>query len=79
LAGQVAAARRAVELSHRIETTGHRAASRMLGQMLGTAYEQGAFMPDGTGPPDVADAVAGYVPTARRLTASGLDVIILEA
>ena len=51
----------------------------MLGQMLGTAYEQGAFMPDGTGPPDVADAVAGYVPTARRLTASGLDVIILEA
>ena len=59
------AARRAVELSHRIETTGHRAASQMLGQMLGTAYQQGAFVPDGTCPPDVADPVADYVPTAR--------------
>jgi 2-polyprenyl-6-methoxyphenol hydroxylase-like FAD-dependent oxidoreductase len=59
------AAARAVELSHRIETTGHRAASKMLGQMLGTAYQQGAFVPDGTCPPDVADPVADYVPTAR--------------
>jgi 2-polyprenyl-6-methoxyphenol hydroxylase-like FAD-dependent oxidoreductase len=58
-------ARRAVELSHRIETTGHRAASKMLGQMLGTAYQQGAYVPDGTCPPDVADPVADYVPTAR--------------
>jgi len=45
------AARRGVALSHRIETTGHRAASKMLGQMLGTAYQHGAFVPDGTGPP----------------------------
>jgi putative polyketide hydroxylase len=59
------AARRAVELSHRIETTGHRAASKMLGQMLGAAYQEGAFVPDGTRPPDVDDPVADYVPTAR--------------
>ena len=37
----------------------------MLGQMLGTGYQQGAFVPDGTGAPDVADPVADYVPTAR--------------
>jgi 2-polyprenyl-6-methoxyphenol hydroxylase-like FAD-dependent oxidoreductase len=43
------AARRSVELSHRIETTGHRAASQMPGQMLGAAYQEGAFVPDGTG------------------------------
>ena len=59
------AARRVVELSYRIETTGHRAASKMLGQMLGATYQEGAFVPDGTGPPDVADPVADYVPTAR--------------
>ena len=59
------AAARAVELSHRIETTGHRAASKMLGQMLGTAYQQGAFVRDGTCPPDVADPIADYVPAAR--------------
>ena len=59
------AASHAVELSQRIETTGHRAASKMLGQMLGTAYQQGAFARDGTCPPDVADPVADYVPTAR--------------
>jgi len=59
------AARRAVALSHQIETTGHRAAAKMLGQMLGTEYQRGAFVPDGTGPPDVADPVADYVPTAR--------------
>jgi len=59
------AACRAVELSQRIEATGHRAASKMLGQMLGTAYQQGAFTRDGTCPPDVGDPVADYVPTAR--------------
>src|SRR6516162_7888717 len=59
------AARRAAELSYRIETAGHGAASKMLGQMLGAAYQEGAFVPDGTGPPDVADPVADYVPTAR--------------
>jgi 2-polyprenyl-6-methoxyphenol hydroxylase-like FAD-dependent oxidoreductase len=59
------AAGRAVELSHRIEATGHRAAAKMLGQMLGTRYQHGAFVPDGTCPPDVADPVADYVPTAR--------------
>ena len=50
-----------VELSHRIEATGHRAASKM----LGARYQQGAFVPDGTRPPQVADPVADYVPTAR--------------
>jgi 2-polyprenyl-6-methoxyphenol hydroxylase-like FAD-dependent oxidoreductase len=58
-------ARRSVELSRRIEITGHRAASKMLGQMLGAAYQEGAFVPDGTCAPDVADPVADYVPTAR--------------
>jgi hypothetical protein len=58
-------ARGSVELSYRIETTGHGAASKMLGQMLGATYQEGAFVPDGTCPPDVADPVADYVPTAR--------------
>jgi 2-polyprenyl-6-methoxyphenol hydroxylase-like FAD-dependent oxidoreductase len=58
-------ARRSVELSYRIETTGHRAASKMLGQMLGAAYQEGAFVPDGTCAPDVADPVSDYIPTAR--------------
>jgi 2-polyprenyl-6-methoxyphenol hydroxylase-like FAD-dependent oxidoreductase len=58
-------ARRAAELSYRIETAGHGAASKMLGQILGAVYQEGAFVPDGTCPPDVDDPVADYIPTAR--------------
>jgi len=37
----------------------------MLGQILGAVYQEGAFVPDGTCPPDVDDPVADYIPTAR--------------
>jgi 2-polyprenyl-6-methoxyphenol hydroxylase-like FAD-dependent oxidoreductase len=38
---------------------------RNLGLVLGFAYESPAIVPDGTPPPEVADPVADYVPTAR--------------
>lgn len=36
-----------------------------LGMELGFHYEDGAVIPDGTPPPEVADVVQDYVPTAR--------------
>lgn len=36
-----------------------------LGQDLGIAYEEGAFLPDGTDAPEVSDAVNDYLPVAR--------------
>jgi putative polyketide hydroxylase len=36
-----------------------------LGQDLGTAYVEGAFVPDGTPAPEVADPINDYVPVAR--------------
>ena len=58
-------ARRGVELSRRLDGANLRAASSLLGHVLGTAYETGAFVPDGTRAPDITDPVADYVPTAR--------------
>lgn len=59
------AARRSVDLSRRLDGANLRAASSLLGHVLGAAYETGAFVPDGTRAPDVTDPVADYVPTAR--------------
>jgi 2-polyprenyl-6-methoxyphenol hydroxylase-like FAD-dependent oxidoreductase len=36
-----------------------------MGMDLGFRYEQGAFIPDGSAPPEVADPVIDYAPTAR--------------
>jgi hypothetical protein len=54
-----------VEMSHRLSTQHRRAAGRTLGHILGTTYETGAFVPDGTGAPEQEDPVAEYVPSAR--------------
>jgi len=42
-----------------------RTSARTLGMVLGAHYERGAFVPDGTPPPDTADPVGEYVPSAR--------------
>ena len=57
-------AARTVELSYRLSRN-TRAVGRMLGQVLGTAYDSGALIPDGTAPPEAGDPVADYVPSAR--------------
>lgn len=54
-----------VELSFRLNSQHRRAASQTLGHVLGGAYEAGAFIPDGTPPPRVADPITDYVATAR--------------
>lgn len=55
-------AARNVELSQRFWESGTGAA---LGYVLGFAYERGAVVPDGTGPPHLDDPVSDYVPNAR--------------
>ena len=54
-----------VELSHRLNGQHRQAAAQTLGHVLGTAYETGAFLPDGTPQAVVADPVRDYVPSAR--------------
>jgi hypothetical protein len=54
-----------VEMSHRLSTQHRRAAGRTLGHILGTAYETGALVPDGTPAPAQEDPVAEYLPSAR--------------
>jgi putative polyketide hydroxylase len=54
-----------VELSHRLNSQHRSAASRTLGHVLGSSYETGAFVPDGTAAPLVADPISEYVPSAR--------------
>jgi putative polyketide hydroxylase len=54
-----------VELSFRLNGQHRRAASQTLGHVLGSAYEAGAFVPDGTLAPDVSDPIANYVASAR--------------
>jgi putative polyketide hydroxylase len=54
-----------VDLSHRLNGMNRRAASRTLGHVLGSAYEAGAFVADGTPPPEATDPFAEYVPSAR--------------
>ena len=54
-----------VDLSFRLYHQHRRAAAATLGHVLGTDYEAGAFVPDGTPEPRVNDAIAEYVPSAR--------------
>jgi 2-polyprenyl-6-methoxyphenol hydroxylase-like FAD-dependent oxidoreductase len=54
-----------VELSFRLNSQHRRAATRTLGHVLGTAYDTGAFIPDGTPQPPVVDPIADYVVSAR--------------
>jgi putative polyketide hydroxylase len=54
-----------VDVSYRLNRQHRWAASRTLGHILGSAYEAGAFVPDGTPPPQIADPVAEYTPSAR--------------
>jgi hypothetical protein len=54
-----------VELSLRLHDQGPRAAANTLGHVLGSAYPTGAFVPDGSPTPEVHDAIAQYVPSAR--------------
>lgn len=56
---------RTVELSYRLFTGPVRQSSDVLGHVLGTAYETGALIPDGSAPPAPANPVAEYVPVAR--------------
>jgi putative polyketide hydroxylase len=53
-----------VELSYQNERSGEHARP-ILGLMLGTAYDSGALMPDGSNAPEAADGLTTYVPTAR--------------
>jgi hypothetical protein len=55
----------AVELSYWFSGQHPLAMSRILGHVLGSAYDVGALLPDGTPPPAAADPVAEYVPSAR--------------
>jgi putative polyketide hydroxylase len=55
----------AVELSYWFSGQHPLAMSRILGHVLGSAYDVGALLPDGTPPPGAADPVAEYVPSAR--------------
>jgi hypothetical protein len=56
------------------------------GMDLGFRYEEGALVPDGTAPPEVADPVIDYAPTARpghraphlRLERSGRELSTLD-
>ena len=57
--------RQTVELSRRLNGQHRRAASQTLGHILGSAYETGAFVPDGAPPTWVADPIADYAPSAR--------------
>jgi putative polyketide hydroxylase len=57
-------AARTVELSYHLNSNSREVGS-MLGQILGTAFDAGGLIPDGTTPPEVADPVADYVPCAR--------------
>lgn len=56
---------RTVELSYRFIGQHPLAWARILGHVLGSAYDAGALLPDGTPPPTVANPVAEYVPSAR--------------
>jgi len=56
---------RTVELSYWLSGQPPLAMARVLGHVLGSAYDAGALVPDGTPPPAVADPVAVYVPSAR--------------
>ena len=58
-------AKQTVDLSYRLNGQHRRAASHTLGHILGSAYESGAFVHDGTPAPQIADPVAEYVPSAR--------------
>jgi putative polyketide hydroxylase len=55
---------RTVELSYENERTGEHARP-ILGMMLGAAYNDGAFVVDGTTEPRVSDPITDYVPSAR--------------
>lgn len=54
-----------VEMSFRLHQQPWGGAANTVGHVLGAAYEAGAFVPDRTPPPAVADPVAEYVPSAR--------------
>jgi putative polyketide hydroxylase len=57
--------KKTVELSRRLNGQYRQAAAQTLGHVLGTTYEAGAFLPDGTPQTEVADPVRDYVPSAR--------------
>jgi len=54
-----------VDLSYRLNGQHRRAASHTFGHILGSAYEAGAFVPDGTPAPSIGDPIAEYAPSAR--------------